>query len=220
MLAPADKGDLGLPAQLRLDVLEALDVGRVRDDDVPALGGGDRAVALPQLDLEPQPLGVLASEGERVGRDVDADDLSVGPLVLERECDRARADADVEDPGPLASATSSARSTSVSVSGRGTSARASVISVSRRKPHSPSTYARGSRASRRERSGSRPSTSSSRCAASPERVVRRRCATSHSASTRGVFTPAAASRCSASASASRTVTPRASGGDRRSRAPR
>ena len=42
-----------------------------------------------------------------------------------------------------------ARSTTISVSGRGTSARASVFSISRRKPHSPSTYASGSRAARR-----------------------------------------------------------------------
>ena len=41
------------------------------------------------------------------------------------------------------------RSTTISVSGRGTSARASVFSVSRRKSQSPSTYASGSRFPRR-----------------------------------------------------------------------
>ncbi len=41
------------------------------------------------------------------------------------------------------------RSTTISVSGRGTSTRASTCSVSRRNPHSPRTYASGSRAARR-----------------------------------------------------------------------
>src|SRR3954447_25257444 len=118
------------------------------------------------------------------------------------------------------SASASARSTRVSVSGRGTSARASVFSVSRRKPHSPRTYASGSRASRRTSSGSNPCRSSSRRAAIPDRVVPRRWATSHSASARGVSTPAAASLASASARASRTVTRRARGADRPSSAPR
>ncbi len=46
------------------------------------------------------------------------------------------------------------RSTTTSVSGRGTSTRRSTPSVSRLKPHSPSTYASGSRASRRATSRS------------------------------------------------------------------
>src|SRR5205823_1604346 len=79
------------------DVVEALDVGRVRNDDVPSLGGGSRALAESQLDLEAKPLRVLARERERIGRDIDPHDLRVGPLVLERQRDRARADADVED---------------------------------------------------------------------------------------------------------------------------
>ena len=53
-------------------VLEALDVRRVRDHDVPALGRDGGTVAVAQLDLEPEPLGVLARQRERVGRDVDA----------------------------------------------------------------------------------------------------------------------------------------------------
>ena len=54
----------------------------------------------------------------------------------------------------LPSSSARHRSTRTSVSGRGTRARASVFRTSRRKPHSPSTYASGSRASRRASSGS------------------------------------------------------------------
>ncbi len=101
MLAAADERDLRFPAQLRLEAGELLDIGRVGDHEVPALAGSGGAVALPQLDLEPEPLGVLARKRQRVGRDVHSGHPGVGALVLERERDRARADSDVEDPGPL-----------------------------------------------------------------------------------------------------------------------
>ena len=101
MLSLADERDCRFPAQLRLEVGEALDVGRVRDDDVPALGRRGGALSLPKLDLEPQPCRVLACERQRIGRDVDTGHLRVGPLVLQRERDRARADTDVQDPRPL-----------------------------------------------------------------------------------------------------------------------
>jgi hypothetical protein len=70
----SEQCDLGLPAQLRLEAVEARDVRRVGDDEIPALAGRLLPVLLAQLDVEPEPLGVLARERERVGGDVDADD--------------------------------------------------------------------------------------------------------------------------------------------------
>ena len=55
---------------------------------------------------------------------------------------------------PIAARRARQRSTTTSVSGRGTSTRRSTFRVSRRNPHSPSTYARGSRCSRRATSRS------------------------------------------------------------------
>ncbi len=52
-------------------------------------------VALEQRDVEPEPLGVGARDGQRVRAGVGGDHLEVGPLGLERQRDRARAGADV-----------------------------------------------------------------------------------------------------------------------------
>ena len=102
------------------------------------------------------------------------------------------------------------RSTTISVSGLGTSARASVFRVRCLNPHSPRTYASGSRRARRSTSSCRPSgTLRSRSTWSCDRVTPRTCATSSSESTCGVSTPAAPRRSSASRSASATVTRRA-----------
>ena len=109
-----------------------------------------------KLDVEAEEIRVLARERERVGRDVGARRRArPGPRprarARSRRCrSRRRARAGIVARATAASrAVRAQRSTTVSVSGRGTSARASHRSVSRRKPHSPSTYASGSRAARR-----------------------------------------------------------------------
>ena len=116
------------------------DVGRIRDDEVERAGEPVEQARLDELDREPEPLRVLAGERERVGRDVGRGDARAG---------RSSAIASAIAPLPVPTSTTrgastpaiaaSARSTTISVSGRGTSARASVRSVSRRKPHSPRT---------------------------------------------------------------------------------
>src|SRR5262249_41841701 len=96
----ADQRLRRLVAELGLQALERLDVGRVRDDEVPAFPCSVEA-SFAELEIEPKPLGVLARERERRIRYVDAGHACVGPLVLQCERDGAGADADVEDPGGL-----------------------------------------------------------------------------------------------------------------------
>src|SRR5439155_6113573 len=84
-----------LVAELRLEPFERVDVRRVRDDEIPA-GRGVADIAFAQLDVEAEQLGVFARERQRVGRDVDAHDVRILALILQRQSDRARADTDVE----------------------------------------------------------------------------------------------------------------------------
>ena len=89
------------------------------------------------------------------------------PVTRAPGCSSAIASAIAPQPVPTSSTrgasspSSSARhrSTTTSVSGRGMSARRSTVSVSRRNPHSPSTYWSGSRAARRATSSRTPSSS-------------------------------------------------------------
>ena len=55
---------LGLVLQLGLQAVERLDVGRVRDDELPAFRGG-LDIARPQLDGEPESPRILGRELER-----------------------------------------------------------------------------------------------------------------------------------------------------------
>jgi len=157
------------------------DVRRVRNNEVPPLL--DRfEPCLVQIDGEVECFGVLAREGKRLRRGVDSRNARTRMLVGNRE----------------------------RVSGLGTSARASVFKVRCLNPQCPRTYASGSRRARRSTNSCRPpGTSRSRSTWSCDRVTPRTCATSSSASTCGVSTPAAPRRSSASRSASATVTRRA-----------
>src|SRR6476469_9833638 len=58
-----DERDPRLVLQLRLQADQRVDVRGVRDHEIPAVRGR-RLVALPQLDLELQQLGVLAREAQ------------------------------------------------------------------------------------------------------------------------------------------------------------
>ena len=80
-----------------------LDVGRVRDDRVVARRAGRRAGRRgTSATLEPEPLAVGARDGERARRRRRSPLSSqIGPLVRERERDRADAAAAVEHAAPL-----------------------------------------------------------------------------------------------------------------------
>ena len=105
------------------------------------------------------------------------------------------------------------RSTTTSVSGRGTSTRRSTASVSRRKPHSPRTYASGSRAPRRTTSRSSSCSSSRESLRRLERELRA-CDAEHvgdedlGVDARCVAAEPAARRSVVSASARPTFTPK------------
>src|SRR2546421_1305561 len=99
--AGVGEGVVWLPLQLRLGFGECglCDVGRVCDDQVPALPGRLRACAS-KLDAKTEPLGVLAGELERLRRRVDAGDSGGRNLVGDRKRNCAAADSDVEDARP------------------------------------------------------------------------------------------------------------------------
>ena len=114
--APGDRLGRALPDErhLRLELphvrhqrleLGRLDVRRVRHDELvrPSRQALPQVV-LEQLELESRPLGVLARQRERVGRDVDRGDARARVLVGDRQRDRARAGADVEDARSLEAA--------------------------------------------------------------------------------------------------------------------
>ena len=128
-------------------------------------------------------------------------------LVGDRERDRPRSRCRRRRPaarrGPAISARQ--RSTTISVSGLGMSARRSTVSVSRRKPHSPSDVLerlaalRGAQPAPRARRGRR----FPRSRRAPTARRRATCATRISASVRGSGTPAASRRASTAATATR-----------------
>src|SRR5258707_828537 len=70
----AEERALGLEAELRLEACERVDVRRIGDDEIPALGGGVEAL-LSELEVEPEPFRILARECKRDGRDVDGGDV-------------------------------------------------------------------------------------------------------------------------------------------------
>ena len=143
-LAAVDERAPRLPvAHLRLERRELVreHVRRVRDDEVERARDARRAGPSRRARPRAESLGVLAGERERVRRDVGRGHARVGALVLRararsRRC-RCRRRRRAARRRPAISARQ--RSTTISVSGRGTSARASVFSVRRRKPQSPST---------------------------------------------------------------------------------
>ena len=71
------------------------DVGRVRDDEIPAFGRGLQ-VAFSNFDLQVEPFRVLAGERDCLRRGIDRNHMGVGTLVRNRERDCARARAEVE----------------------------------------------------------------------------------------------------------------------------
>ncbi len=79
------------------------DIRRVRDDEVERACCPRDQVAVTELDppvhAEPEP--VRLGDGERTGRGIGRDDAGIGPLVHDRERDRAGADADVEHAGAV-----------------------------------------------------------------------------------------------------------------------
>ena len=180
--------------------------------------------ALAQLDVEAEPERVLARERERVvprrrrrrpPRRGARPSARARSRPSRRRC-RARAAT------AMPSSSASARSTTISVSGRGTSARASVFK--RQAAEAPLAEHVGERLALLAPGEQRLERAvdlavevgvDARCVS-----CRATCASSSSASTRGVSMPAAASRRSAVARASRAVKRRARGGGRRSSAPR
>ena len=99
-LPAVDERDVGLPVddvpRQRRD-LDGPDVRRVRHDQVPAFAGEPcEEIVAPELDVDTRALHVLAGEGERVLRHVDAGHAGPRVLVGDRERDRARPGADVE----------------------------------------------------------------------------------------------------------------------------
>ena len=66
MECPAEQRRGRLEGELGVELLEALDVRRIRDDEVPALGGRVDA-APPERYVEAESLRILARERERVG---------------------------------------------------------------------------------------------------------------------------------------------------------
>ena len=119
----------------------ARDVRRVRHDQLERPGDALEQVRLDELDLEPD--SPLHSRGRATAH---RRERSVAVTRASgRSCFSASAIAPVPVPtstmrgSPMSSSSARQRSTTISVSGRGTSARASVFSVSRRKSQSPST---------------------------------------------------------------------------------
>ena len=112
---------------------------------------------------------VLARDLEGVSRGVDRGDprprgsSAIASAIAPLPVPTSRTRGAVEAPRCRARQ----RSTTISVSGRGTSTRESTLSVRRRNPHSPRTYASGSRSSRR---ATRRSSSSSDASPSSRRV--------------------------------------------------
>ena len=187
-------------------------VRRVRDDEVERPGGKPVVqVRVQKLDVKPGERRVLARERERVGRGVERDDARVGPLVLRARARSRRCPCPTSRTRGSGTSRSSTRqrSTTCSVSGRGTSARASHRSVSRRKPHSPRTYASGSRAARRSTRGQTAASSRTLwlSATKSDLFIPSACATIHSASTRGVGDTGSASVAAARSTISSTVIP-------------
>ena len=157
--ADADERLTRLPvAHLGLEALDLLgqDVRRVRDDEIPGTGGKAAAeTPFEQRDREPGPRRVRAGDLESPAREVDSGDTRARTLVDEREGDRAAPGSDVED-ARLVQPGKSNEATVDDDLGLRTRDEDTAIDAEQkpRKPHSPSTYASGSRASRRETSRS------------------------------------------------------------------
>ena len=71
-------------------------VGRVRDDEVERAGEPVEQARLDERDREPEPLGVLTGECERVRRHVGGDHGCARMLVGDRERDRPTTGADID----------------------------------------------------------------------------------------------------------------------------
>ena len=96
-----EERDLGLPLH---DVgcerreLRLVHVRRVGDDEVPPLAGeAGEQIVVPELDLDPRALRVLARQRQGVLRDVDRRHAGSRMLRGDRQRDRARPRPDVED---------------------------------------------------------------------------------------------------------------------------
>src|SRR5262249_1235717 len=96
-LTSVDEGLARLVVELRLKLLARQDVRRVGDDEVERPLDPVEEVCHTGLDLELERGGILASQRDRVRRAVGRQHGRVGPLVFDRERDRAGAGADVEN---------------------------------------------------------------------------------------------------------------------------
>src|SRR5690606_37649814 len=83
-----------LEAEAREMRIVAREIRRVAHDAVErASAQRGEPVGLEPLDVEPEPLAVLARDRERLGARIDAEDDRIAPLVLDRERERTAAGA-------------------------------------------------------------------------------------------------------------------------------
>src|SRR5690606_23481205 len=89
-------------AEAREMRIVAREIRRVAHDAVErASAQRGEPVGLEPLDVEPEPLAVLARDRERLGARIDAEDDRIAPLVLDRERERTAAGAEIEHARPL-----------------------------------------------------------------------------------------------------------------------